>query len=720
VAGTQEYRALFVSEAQEILQALSDGALSWEKSGGGGATLINDLFRGAHTLKGMSATMGFDGLTRVCHTLEDALDSVRAGGPEPLGISDLLLASVDAMTRMVENVAGGGDSGAADPGLLARLEAAARPGSPGNALDSADAAKSEALPEDQRSRSAVDEARARGPVRMLTVRLEETCAFKGVRALLVRKAVERVAGVLATRPAGDAFEAGAFADTFSLWTGPEAGLPDLEKAALKVLEVAEATAVSVAPLTDASALPPAAAAGNEPAAVPPAKAEEAPAIAPAAPPSPPKVVPTQATLVTTDIAARETAAVPAAAGVSKPATFSEEEDATEGQASSASQRLSQTLRVSVERMDKVLDLVGELVTAKIRLSQIARATKNKELDETVAGFDHIVTELQEEVTAARMVPVDQIFSRYPRLIRDLSRELGKPMDLVLEGREIELDRSILEEIGEALVHLLRNAADHGVESTQERTAAGKPVVATIRVSARRDKNHVVIVVEDDGRGIDTQRIRAAAVRKGLLSEAAATALSEEEAMALILRPGFSTASKVTTLSGRGVGIDAVRAKAEALGGSLRFESLPGRGSRFRVRLPLSLAIIQALRVRVGAEEYLAPVANVAEAVECAPGELEMGPEGRVLRLREAALTVVPLDGLLGQARPGEPGLFTVLVVEAGDRRKGLIVDEVLGQEEVAVKNLGRHLKPVRGFGGVTILGDGSVCLILDLPALLEL
>ena len=408
----------------------------------------------------------------------------------------------------------------------------------------------------------------------------------------------------------------------------------------------------------------------------------------------------------------EAAAAPAAAAPAQPGV--------EGAPSEANVQVRQTLRVSVERLDKVLNLVGELVTAKIRLGQIAKVRQLKDLSEAMIQVDHIVNELQEEVTAARMVPMEQIFSRFPRMIRDLSRDLGKPMDLVLEGREIELDRSILDEIAEALVHLLRNSADHGIEKPEERRRLGKPATGTIRLEAKRDKNHVNISVEDDGSGIDTRRVRDAAVRKGLMTQEAAQGLSEDEAVSLIFAPGFSTNDQVTRVSGRGVGVDAVRARAEALGGNLRVENFPGHGTRFRIRLPLTLAIVQALRVRVGREEYMAPVVNVVEAVECQRQDLRRVHGQDTLMLRDDVLPVSRLGRLLDVAGSAQdPPIFTVLVVDVSERRVGLIVDEVMGQQEIAIKSLSRSLKAVRGFGGVTILGDGSVCLILDLPSLLE-
>jgi len=777
-----EYRELFVAEAQENLQALSDGALKLERPEEAPAA-VDSLFRASHTLKGMAATMGFEGLTRVCHAMEDVLDAVRSGAcqatPE---LADALLASVDSMAGMLGDVAGGGDGGPPDAGLLERFRGLQRGGSGAVELiaDAEEAPKPKLesaleslLPEDESSRRAVAEALEESPaVVRLTVTLEPTCAFKGVRALLVRKALERLGSVVATRPRGRSLEEGAFDLSFDLWTSGPCSEEEQQQAVLRVLEVAEVSSISLeaavfagagaASVAPSRSLPEPVAealvqapAKEEPVADGPARSqteEETEADTPARPPIEEKAPsgepgrtpvtekavaeePRRASIIE-GVSAEAPARVPVheeSAGQALTLPVGKEGEEAEsdvgplpgGAAQAAAPAVARhlTVRVNVERLDKILNLVGELVTSKIRMTQIARDRAMKDLGEALMQVDHIVNDLQQEVTAARMVPMDQLFSRFPRLIRDLSRDLNKPMDLVLEGREIELDRSVIDEIGEALVHSLRNAADHGIEPTEQRSAAGKPAIGTIRLEAKRDKNHVMISVEDDGAGIDTDRVRQVAVERGLLSAEAAMLLPEDEVVALIFAPGFSTARHVTDLSGRGVGVDAVRTKAEALGGSLRVENFPGRGTRFRIRVPLTLAIIRALRVRVGAEHYMAPVANVVEAVEYSNKDLIVTDGARTVRLREEVLPLFDLAELLDLKRnapgPGS-GTFTVLLVEAGDRRVALVVDEALGQQEIAIKSLGRGLKSVRGFGGVTILGDGSVCLILDLPSLLDL
>jgi len=718
LSGNAEYRDLFVAEAQENLQALSDGALRLEK-GGGDLAAVRDLFRAAHTLKGMAATMGFEGLTQLCHALEDALDAVRSGdlGLAP-GLGDALLGAVDAMGGMLGNVAAGGDGGPADLVLVGRFKSLAAgeipavsaaaaavtpqaaPG-PALALVAGSSSVELLLPPFEEGRQAVARAVSDGsPVARVSVTLEPTCAFKGVRALLVRKALERLGVVACTWPAGRALEEGAFDVGFDLWVASGAGMEELEQAALRVIEVSAAQA-QLLPSESFQA-------GNQ-APAPRASSGQAPAL---------DLL--QVPLASIGEAVMEGEGAPAHPVAPAAAAAPSGVEGAPAPAPEANTQVRQTLRVSVERLDKVLNLVGELVTAKIRLGQIAKVRQLKDLSEAMIQVDHIVNELQEEVTAARMVPMEQIFSRFPRMIRDLARDLGKPMDLVLEGREIELDRSILDEIAEALVHLLRNSADHGIEKPEDRRRLGKPATGTIRLEAKRDKNHVNISVEDDGSGIDTRRVREAAVRKGLMSQEAAQALGEDEAVSLIFAPGFSTNDQVTRVSGRGVGVDAVRARAEALGGNLRVENFPGHGTRFRIRLPLTLAIVQALRVRVGREEYMAPVVNVVEAVECQRQDLRRVHGQDTLMLRDEVLPVSRLGRLLDVAGSAEdPPIFTVLVVEVSERRAGLIVDEVVGQQEIAIKSLGRNLKAVRGFGGVTILGDGSVCLILDLPSLLE-
>jgi len=647
-----EYRDIFINEAQEHLEALNAAALRLEKDAADPGAL-SELFRSSHTLKGMAATMGFDPITELAHQMEDLLDGLRTGrlasGP---GLSDLLFACIDTLGEQIGRLAQGSEALPAPEALVQRLHSSQQEG-----ITPAPS-KAAALP-----------APAIAPAGLapgesgytLAVLVDPDCAFKGVRGFMVVRNLEKLGRLLACRPGYREVEAGAFAEGFELDLATQAPVESLRKACLKVLEVSD---VEARPL-----------AGPALAAAPPAPEPAPAAPAPEAP-----------------LAAKE---------ASKPAA-------------------RQSVRVAVERLDSLMNLVGELVTHRIRLAQISRQHGLKDLKDSLALLERVIDELQDEVMSARMVPMDHVFNRFPRMVRDLAHELGKQVELEVLGKDIELDRSVLEEVSDPLVHILRNAVDHGIEAPEQRRKAGKPEQGLIRLSAQREKNQVLVQVLDDGSGIDPARLRQVAVQRGFMDAESAARLSDADAVALIYAPGFSTAASVTSVSGRGVGLDAVKSKIEGFGGALRLESKPGQGTSFTLRLPLTLAIIQALLVRLGDETYAVPVAGVHEAVEYASSELRPMQGAEVAMLRDQVLPVLRLGRLLevpGAERPDPPS-FTVLVAEVGERRIGLMVDAILGQQEVAIKSLGRFLKGIRGFGGVTVLGDGTIALILDVPSLL--
>jgi two-component system chemotaxis sensor kinase CheA len=386
-----------------------------------------------------------------------------------------------------------------------------------------------------------------------------------------------------------------------------------------------------------------------------------------------------------------------------------------------------TVRVDVERLDRLMNLVGELVVDRIRFQQIAQRLREarlvdgvaEELAEATTHLGRVASDLQAEVLKARMLPIEHLFSRFPRYVRDLARRAGKRVELVLEGQDTELDRSVIEQIGGPLMHLVRNAIDHGIEPPEERERAGKPAAGRLCLAAFQEEEGIVVVVEDDGRGIDTDRVRQKAVALGILSPEAAARLSEEEAVELIFHPGLSTAQAVTEVSGRGVGMDAVRAGVQALGGSVEVETRRGQGTRFLLRLPLTLAIVRALLVSCGGERYALPLAGVQEIVEVPAGRVHRVGPHRTTLLRGAVLPLVSVHEAL--EIPVPEGTDRLLcVVTGGRRRVGLWVDRVLGEGEVVVKPLGPYLGQVPGVSGATILGDGRVALILEPAALVRL
>jgi two-component system chemotaxis sensor kinase CheA len=320
---------------------------------------------------------------------------------------------------------------------------------------------------------------------------------------------------------------------------------------------------------------------------------------------------------------------------------------------------------------------------------------------------------------ARMVPIDQVFNRFPRMVRDLARELGKEINLVIEGHETELDRTVVDEIGDPLVHLLRNAVDHGVEAPDVRRTAGKNPAGEVRITARHEGNQVVVVVSDDGGGVDAARIKAKAVQKGIITAEEAGQMGEQEAYGLLFRSGFSTADKVTDISGRGVGLDVVTTKIQSLNGAVELQSKPGAGSQFIIKLPLTLAIIQALLVQLGSREvYALPLENIEEIIKVKQEALKSIQRAEYLLFRGQVIPVIRLGTLF--ATPDAGGAqeeFDVVVVKSGGRRLGLVVDQLLGQQEIVIKSLDSLLADVRGFAGATILGDGKVALILDVLSL---
>lgn len=390
-----------------------------------------------------------------------------------------------------------------------------------------------------------------------------------------------------------------------------------------------------------------------------------------------------------------------------------------------------TVRTSVERLDTLMNLVGELITDRNRLYQIradfeARFHNDDQADnlaQTVIHIGRITDQLQEEVMRIRMLPVANVFNKFPRLVRDLARKAGKQVELVIRGEDTELDRSVIEEIGDPLIHLLRNAVDHGVELPADRLAAGKSEQGTILLTARHEESHIVLTIEDDGRGIDVERVKASALQKGLITEAEAAALSTEEAVDLIFRPGLSTAKVVSDISGRGVGMDIVRTNIERLNGRVLVETWPGRGSRFQIVLPLTLAIIPALLVQVGAGAFAIPLVTVMETLRVAAGGIKTVHGKPVTQLRDHVLPLVRLSQVLGFRQKANGRHLTheyVVAVRWGKLEMGLMVDKLVGEQEMVIKSLGALMGDTPGVSGAAILGDGRVALIVDVPGLFKL
>ncbi len=673
---TQDYKELFLTEAHDYLSTLNNALVALEKDPAH-AEAVREIFRAAHTLKGMSATMGYIPMTTLTHHMETAMEPVRSGTSRLTpGLVDTLFACLDRLELWVKELESGVDiEDGALGNLLERLTSSSGPSAPisgGPAFgETHKTAAAPAFVFDQNEKEILAQARVNGfSIFHLLIRFEASCVFKEVRAFMVLKNLNDLGEVVKSNPPGTAVEKGEFDRSFELILVTEHPGKKIQDS---ILSVAEVEAGDVSPLdpSDLQFSPPTGTASDS---------EEHPYS---------NGVP-----------------IPKAPEIS-PAT--DEKNFT-----------IPTIRVHTTKLDKLMTLVQELVISKIRFEMVAANGEVRELREPLAQLHHITDELQDEIMKVRLIPVKQVFDRFPRMVRDLAKSLGKQVNLEMEGAEVELDRTVIDEIGEPLVHLLRNAVDHGVEAPEERARDGKDPFGTIRLQAKRERSSVVLSVTDDGKGIDPDQVRQHSVSKGLLTAEEAGKLTDEEAVRLIGLPGFSLTKQANEISGRGVGVDAAKTKVESMGGNFRIQSRKGVGTTFFLRFPLTLAIIKALMVKVGGETFALPVTGVLETLEIHPGEKRRLQLQETLMLRDEVLPLYHLGELIEvDAPPPVLDLEPVVVVEVGESKVGLLVDSIVGQNEIAIKPLDRFLKKIRGFAGATVLGDGHIALVLDVNSLIE-
>ena len=607
------YMDAFLEETKEHLQTLTESLIELENADDASEQeLLNRAFRAAHTIKGMSASMGFRNMEQMCHSLEDILDALRNGnGNVTPDVIDLLLRYTTKLEEAVTRIEDTGN-------------------------------------DNSNNGSAKREKRGY-EIRVL---LDRACEFRGVRGFLVLKNLEEIGEIIETVPSREDIEDGRFEYEFRVLLSTEDGEEAIKDALSAIAEIKNVE------------------------------------------------------ISKPNLNLEKEQGLKAGGDKDKNKDKNKNKNKESGMKS---------LRISTDKLDKVVNLVGELVINKSRLAQLGTVYKIEELDSTMAIVGRTISDLQYEVTQMRMIPVGYVFNRFPKLVRDLYRTLGKEIEFVVEGKEIELDKTILEEIADPIVHLIRNAVDHGIESPEEREKKGKKRKGTIKLKAKRETAHVIISVEDDGRGIDVAKLRAIAVARGLITADEAARLSDEEALNLIFMPGFSTAKSTTEISGRGVGMDVVKAKVEMLNGSVEIKTMKNEGTRVLLKLPLTTAIIRALIVEVCGRKFAIPLSNVCEIVGITQAEMKSVTGKEVLILRDSVLPLFRLHSLFGQKMDGKR--LVAVVVERAEGRIGLVVDAALGQQEIVVKPPGEHLQSVLGLGGFTITGDGSVIPILDISSL---
>ena len=643
------YKDIFLSESAEFMQSITDALLALE-SDPGDLEPVEEVFRGAHSLKGMAAAMGYDRTSELTHRMESLMDRVRKRERKPdAQLTDLMLEAVDMVKVLIDDESEG-KAGADTADLLSRIEAMTEVAGEVESSDWSEAGDTDASATKKQTPA---EEPTSGMQHTVVVTLEETCVLKAVRAYMVIKRLSHMGTVVDTVPDAREIEDERFDREFSVIVATEASNDEVVAACLGVTEVetAQAETSVVAPVS----------------------------------------MPTQ-TAAKSDAQTRARTAIP---------KLSE----------------TQTVRIAIGHLDNMVDLVGELVILRARLESVAAEVESRELDESLEDLSAVSADLQHEVLQTRMVPVGNIFNRFPRMVRDLAHDLGKEIEFEMSGLDIELDRTVLDEIGDPIVHLLRNSIDHGIESAQERAALGKPEKGRIRLDAARDRDNVRISVSDDGRGIDCDRVWDKAVKMGLADAAERDSLSDEQILMFTCVSGFSTSEKTTKVSGRGVGMDVVKGKTEHLGGSLHIRSTPAQGSEFALTLPLTLAIIQALLVSVKSQTFAIPLSVVEEITSGGDVGIDTVDSAPVIVLRDGEVVpVFSLGRLLGLIE-GPPQIpsdtdHIVLVGLAGSR-KALLVDELQGRREIVIKPLSRMFRSVGGLGGATVLGDGRVALIID-------
>ncbi len=645
-----QYAELFLTESREHVSAINHSLLELERGAGGGEP-VDAVFRSVHTIKGMSATMGYTAVATLSHELETLLDGVRRGvRAVDAPLMELLFQSADVLENAIEAaVQGRFDAHDVGP-IVARIRAEMVRG---RVNASAGTASVDAL------EGGWTVSAPTGDGVLVRVRLAHGTPLKAVRAFIIVQAATSLGTVTGCSPALDALQADDFDHDFALRLVTARTRVEVEEALRKAGDV-EALRVGDDEALEATSRR------------------------------------------TMEFTVAELAGLMDAPAPAGPQTGA---------------RQQRSVRIDLRRLDNLMNLIGELVITRGRLMQLVGTSDDPALVETVGQASRLVADLQDEIMTSRMVPVWQVFDRFPRMVRDAARSVDKEVVFSIEGKEVELDRSMLEEVGDPIVHLLRNAVDHGIEPPSERIAKGKPAAGRLTLSALRDRSAVAIRVSDDGRGIDRARVLARAQQNGLI-DTARTDLTDDELVKLIARAGFSTADTVTDLSGRGVGVDAVYNRVRALGGSVDIRSVQHEGTTVTLRLPLTLAIVRALLARIGDETYAVPMTHVSETVELRPAVVRFLQGREVLMLRDEVLPLVRLRALVefGGALPR--GLEQVIVVELAERRAALVVDALIGQQEIVVKQFDGVQDARSLFGGATILGDGAPALIIDVSSLL--
>lgn len=688
-----QYLEIFTEETKEHLQGLNQCLLQLEKSPED-TSMLNEIFRVAHTLKGMSGTMGFHKMSKLTHDMENVLHALRSNEIKvsPV-VVDVLFKCLDALENYLNEIISSSSEGNNDYAeIIYDLNKIINKGNADSNGKISFASKSKNLQAandgskhgtscfnlNQYEQNVVNKAIEKGMnVYKITVVLNPGCVLKAARAFIIFQAIERYSEVIKAQPKVEDIEDEKFDFEFTVVVVSKEDMGLFIKDLNSIAEVVDVIATSV---QKGEVIEGASNAGEQ------GSKDGGENV-----------------------------------GSDSGSNSQDRENSEETKAPQQSQgvKTNKTVRVDIDRLDNLMNLVSELIIIKTRLDGISKTGGSSESNKEVIEYmERVTTNLHDAVMKVRMVPVETVFNRFPRMIRDISKSLNKEIILDMSGEETELDRTVIDEIGDPLIHLLRNSADHGIESLDKRRESGKPEAGHISLRAYQDGNNVVIEVEDDGSGIDVEKIRKKIIEKGLLNRDSAKTLSNKEVIDYLFRPSFSTADKITDLSGRGVGLDVVKTKIESLGGMVEVETELGKGSRFIIRLPLTLAIIQALLVLIGDEKYAIPLGSIREIVKVPPSEIKTVQQKEIILLRNTVVPIIRVGEILNVPDIDYDKKFLhIVIVKKGDRLSGFLVDSLIGQQEIVIKSLGKLLYGIKTIAGATILGDGNVALILDVNSL---
>ncbi len=698
-----QYLEIFIDETNEHLQDLSQHLMVLEEEPENADT-INEIFRAAHSLKGMAGTMGYKRMQHLTHIMENVFSEIRNGKMTVTSeLVDILFDCLDALQAYLDNIQQTADEGTDDnEPIIARLNAFLESG---NEAAGGEKPKTEEKKEDKKKTGAlspkfdefeIDAMKEAFDKQMqvykIDVLIDENCILKAARAFLVFKALEELGEVIKSNPSAQDIEDEKFEFEFCVIFITQEQLEKVQAAVENVSEIKSVDIIQIkeVPQNEAAAAP----AKQEKTIKEEVKKEEAPAVSTA---------PVKA--ATASAAPVKTLNTSAGKPTGKPV-------------------VSRSVRVDIEKLDVLMNLVSELIIAKnglVSVSDSNEGTKTQGFNEQIEYLERVTTNLHESVMKVRMMPIETVTQKYPKMIRDLTKKLDKQMKLYITGEDTELDRTVIDEIGDPLMHLLRNSADHGLESADVRIQRGKDPVGNFYLNAYHVGNGVIIEVKDDGNGIDIEKVRNKGIEKGTITPEQAEVMTDKDVIDLLFKPSFSTAKVVSDVSGRGVGLDVVKTKIEALGGDIDVDTKLGEGSCFRIRLPLTLAIIQALMVELGNEKYAISLETIQTIEDISIDDIKYVQSKEVIHLRGSVIPIIRLDSILDiepvEKEENEDNNLTVVIISKGEKLAGLVVDRLIGQQEIVIKSLGKYISNSKIISGATILGDGEVALILDVNTL---